>query len=36
MTLPTGYDPYERFFASRYRQGGRTVYGFQQKVMGKL
>jgi len=30
--LPTGYDPYERFFASRYKQGGRTVYSVDFSV----
>lgn len=30
--LPTGYDPYERFFASRYTQGGRTVYSVDFSV----
>ena len=28
----TGYDPYEWFFASRYRQGGRTVYSIDFSV----
>lgn len=32
IALPTGYDPYERFFASRYSQGGRTVYGIDFSV----
>lgn len=30
--LPTGYDPFERFFASRYTQGGRTVYSVDFSV----
>jgi hypothetical protein len=28
----TAYDPYERFFGSRYRQGGRTVYSLDLSV----
>jgi len=28
----SGYDPYERFFASRYRQGERTVYALDWSV----
>lgn len=28
----TGYDPYEWFFASRYKQGGRTVYSIDFSV----
>lgn len=28
----TGYDPYEHFFASCYRQGGRTVYALDWSV----
>jgi len=28
----TGYDPYEHFFASRYKQGGRTVYAIDWSV----
>ncbi|WP_069386454.1 DNA sulfur modification protein DndB [Cellulosimicrobium cellulans] len=32
LALPSGYDPYERFFASRYRQGGRVVYGIDFSV----
>ena len=32
LPLPTGYDPYERFFASRYKQGGRTVYSVDFSV----
>jgi hypothetical protein len=28
----TAYDPYERFFGSRYKQGGRTVYGLDFSV----
>lgn len=30
--LPTGYDPFERFFASRYKQGSRTVYSVDYSV----
>ncbi|MGY4645043.1 DNA sulfur modification protein DndB [Cellulomonas sp. URHB0016] len=30
--LPTGYDPFERFFASRYKQGSRTVYSVDFSV----
>src|SRR4051812_11085281 len=26
MTIPTGYDPNIRFYATRYTQGGRTVF----------
>lgn len=26
MTVPTGYDPNIRFYATRYKQGGRTVF----------
>lgn len=28
----TGYDPYEYFFASKYRQGGRTVFSMDFSV----
>lgn len=28
----TGYDPYERFFATRFQQGGRTVYSLDWSV----
>lgn len=28
----TAYDPYERFFGSRYKQGGRTVYALDFSV----
>lgn len=28
----TGYDPYEHFFASKYQQGGRTVYALDFSV----
>ncbi|MFI2490151.1 DNA sulfur modification protein DndB [Promicromonospora kroppenstedtii] len=28
----TAYDPHERFFGSRYKQGGRTVYGLDFSV----
>lgn len=28
----TGYDPYEHFFAARYKQGGRTVYSVDWSV----
>jgi hypothetical protein len=28
----TGYDPYEWFFATRYKQGGRTVYAIDFSV----
>lgn len=28
----TGYDPFEKFFASRYKQGGRTVYALDWSV----
>ncbi|TPJ36641.1 DNA sulfur modification protein DndB [Mesorhizobium sp. B2-6-6] len=28
----TGYDPYERFFATRFKQGGRTVYSLDWSV----
>lgn len=27
MTIPSGYDPFDYYFASRFRQGGRWVYG---------
>lgn len=30
--IGTGYDPYEYFFSSRYRQGGRTVYSVDFSV----
>lgn len=28
----TGYNPYETFYASRYRQGGRTVYALDWSI----
>lgn len=28
----SGYDPYERFYASRYQQGGRTVYALDWSI----
>lgn len=30
--LGSGYDPFERFFGSRYKQGGRTVYSVDFSV----
>ena len=26
MSFPSGYDPYDRYYATRYRQGSRVVY----------
>lgn len=32
LALPTGYNPYDTFFASRYHQGGRIVYAVDFSV----
>lgn len=32
ISMPSGYDPYERFFATKYKQGGRTVYAIDLSI----